>query len=74
MWMCLLVALEAKVKVSDRPMTQQGLGGMKTAAGGRGEFKCLNDQACHIEESKLDRCGKHINIFISILFFILKIQ
>ncbi len=39
--MCLLVALEAKVKVSDRPMTQQGLGGMKTAAGGRGENKCF---------------------------------
>jgi len=33
MLICFFVALSTQVQVNDRPITQQGLGGLKTAAG-----------------------------------------
>lgn len=40
---CSLSALNAQVTVVDRPMTQQGLGGMKTAAKGQTSVPSLID-------------------------------
>jgi hypothetical protein len=33
---CSILALQSQLKVEDRPMTQQGLGGMKTGVKGMG--------------------------------------
>ena len=48
-----LVALASQVQVSDRPMTQQGLGGMKTAQRGK---KSELSSLCSVKKPKINRC------------------